>query len=518
MATQIEKNTEKLIQRKLDILFAKQQQLNNNAGGQQQKQYAMGGPTGGGIFNSGIIPKIIGNRNKYYKENLGNQQANVDMMNAYHTPIIDEQPWIPIIGNTPGGWKRVAENNKQVQTRFEQQFMDTYGRIPTSKDKFMMNQRATELLPKKSYGGYLPQAGDGWDFSNINIPSSGMTSSPMDVFKKYTTQQFGAEPTGYSPTNPFDTSGINPYNYQNKKIDNYKPDPIYRPDSTGGINLGSPTFAQGQTLSPGFGVSDSLKYTAPNAPLEDIQPVLGSLNEQPKSNVFFSNPKDNPDLPGFKPTPASAGAPKPGPDWGKVGTMAGQIAPMIYNMAMGLKKPDKVKPNYNPYEGQIRSMMANRRFNIDPLLTANRTANAVANRNVRNVANSRGEMMGNFGANQNYRMGADAAAWAQKNNMDNQYMGEQAQMDYGLGNNRAQMDWNVQQGNAANKAATQQYMGQGFNDLGRFAQTQQLMNNQMKNSQQLAGIYQDVYGGMSGWMTNINKILNSLPNTKVNGQ
>jgi hypothetical protein len=175
-------------------------------------------------------------------------------------------------------------------------------------------------------------------------------------------------------------------------------------------------------------------------------------------------------------------------------------------MIKGLQRPDKVKPNYNPYESQIRSTMANRRFNIDPLLNANRVGQAVNNRQIRDVAGSRGELMSNLGASQNARMAGDAAAWAQKNNMDNQYLGQQAEMDAQLGSQRAGMDWNVQMGNAGNKAATQQFMSQGFNDLGRFAQTQQLMENQRLNSSDLANVYQSVYGGYSQFLPELERM------------
>ena len=566
MATQIEKNTEKLIQRKLDILFAKQQQLNNNAGGQQQQQqYAMGGPIGN-IFNASInaIPKIKGKRDKYYKENLGNQQANVDMMNAYHTMDYSKEPlWFPIVGHTPGGWKKTAENNKQVQTGFEQQFIDTYGRKPTGKDMFMMNQRATELLPKQAQGGYLPQYHDGggvphshntsisgdygygfdpWRQTGYNASLSPIGLDPRNTrgFVEHWGQPYSGpvntrikSPTMEVIHNPGETGivgnrttsqpiqqqqiGLTNRPYQSEPLPQQLPYPVDGSVIKGGAMVGSKQLPQPWEMVD----MQSLAYQAPDdgkgyfkeegqAPwAKDVIKATEYPTLDFSKNSFGIKGSGNASLPD--------GSGGPGPNWGKVGTMAGQIAPMIYNMAMGLKKPDKVRPNYNPYEGQIRSLMANRRFNIDPLLTANRTANAVANRNVRNTGNSRGEMMGNYGANQNYRMQADADAWAQKNNMDNRYMGQQAEMDAQLGWQRAGMDWNTQMENAGNKAATQQFMSQGFNELGKFAQTQQLMNNQMKNSQYLGGIYQDIHGGLGNFLLESQKAANAFK-MKNNGQ
>jgi hypothetical protein len=232
-------------------------------------------------------------------------------------------------------------------------------------------------------------------------------------------------------------------------------------------------------------------------------PSLGGVTTPGAQNLY--NNLENPKLVG---TNNKGAVPSPqGMNWGKAGTFAGQVAPMVYNMIKGLQRPEVTRPNYNPYESNVRSLMANRRFNIDPLLTSNRTAQAVSNRNIRSAANSRGELMSNLGASQNYRMAGDAAAWAQKNNMDNEYMAQQAQMDERLGSERARMDYMTQISNQQNKAATNSFLGQGFNDLGRFAQTQQLMSNQAKNSQDLARIYQDMFGGITGFMPELQKIL-----------
>ena len=248
------------------------------------------------------------------------------------------------------------------------------------------------------------------------------------------------------------------------------------------------------------GMNQHLQDITSNFELGPNKTTLGTAN--PVNNTLVGKPNVQ-----TTPTPTN---------WGKVGTFAGQVAPMLYNMFKGLQKPDKVKPMYNPYEGQIRSAMANRRFNIDPLLNANMVANAVGNRNIRNAANSRGEMMGNYGASQNQRMAGDTAAWAQKNNMDNQYLGEQAQMDANLGANRAQMDWMAQDYNLKNKTATNQFLGQGFNDLGQFAQMQQLMGNQTNNDAMLANILRSVYGPGSPtkFYGGYQDVLNALPKTK----
>lgn len=197
-------------------------------------------------------------------------------------------------------------------------------------------------------------------------------------------------------------------------------------------------------------------------------------------------------------------------DWTKFGNIAMEAAPALYNVFKGLQEPDDVVANYNPYENEIRSAMRNRRFNIDPLLNQNRMAQAITNRNIRNTARSRGEQLGNYGASQNYRMTGDAGSWATKINADNQYLAEQAQVDYGLGRDRSQMDWNVQLAEAQNKAARNQFMGQGMSDVSNLAQTRELMGNQADRDKQLLELYPDMFKSIMPFMTGMQNIMKEM--------
>ena len=180
---------------------------------------------------------------------------------------------------------------------------------------------------------------------------------------------------------------------------------------------------------------------------------------------------------------------------------AATLGGTIWNMAQGMGG-DETVPNYNPYEGGALQAMRNRSYNISPILSANRAAQAVSNRNINNVAGSAGAMMGNYIAAQNARSLADANAWATKQNADNAYLGEYAQLLNNAGQNRAAMDWQVQLANEQNKAARMQHFGQGFTDIGEFAQMQQLMRNEAGADAQRMGIYQDLYKTIIPFMTN----------------
>jgi hypothetical protein len=188
-----------------------------------------------------------------------------------------------------------------------------------------------------------------------------------------------------------------------------------------------------------------------------------------------------------------------------------KFASPMYNLVKGFQSPEKAVPNYNPYNDRIRSLMANRRFNVEPMLNQNLTAQAVANRNINNTARSRGEQMGNYGAAQNYRMMGDASAYTQQNNTNNQYLAEQAQMDYGVGRDISMMDQATQVANAQNRGTTNQFLTQSMQDFTNLGQTQEYMGNQKEMDMYKTGIWKDMYGTNIGrWMENINRLISEL--------
>jgi hypothetical protein len=462
MATLIEKNTKKLVEHKLNMLFAKQQQLNNNAGGQQKME---GGGTSRingrpGTYNSQGIPLelpnvgVTGYRNRF-PQYTG---MGIDFMrNNYNSNI---NPALLGNVNITGTNNRTADPNAQnIHSAGEAQVV-----------------------------GKQPSPSDFWDNTGLN---------PYNFYNNK--QASSSAPVNMATDPRFGTNFSNvPEATSNAKLLKQPSDPSLIPNAPGIQDLGFDP-AMNMATDPQFGsFEQSLEAYSPAVP------SLSSLNNTSPNSKLGTN--------GLAKAPTPGGS--SGPNWGKVGTFAAQMAPMLYNLGKGLQKPDKVKPNYNPYESKVRSLMANRRFNIDPLLNANLNAQAVSNRNIRNTANSRGELMGNLGAAQNYRMAGDAAAWSQKNNMDNQYMAEQAQMDANLGGNRAQMDWNTQTANAQNKAATNQFLGQSMNDFSKFSQMQQLMGNQKNRDAQLASLYPDMYSQIYQFQPAMQAIIKAAGNMK----
>ena len=201
---------------------------------------------------------------------------------------------------------------------------------------------------------------------------------------------------------------------------------------------------------------------------------------------------------------ATPGGKQSNTNWGGIGMQALALAPDIYNLGNALfSKPEKVERNryFNPYTNQIRSRMNDRRFNIDPMLAANRTANAVYNRNAASASGGdRSRLLSNLMGGLNARYGADAAAYAQKNNMDNQYLGEQAEMDMNLGNMNARGLMMSDDINARNMAAKRNFGASAASGLQSYALNQMQMKNQMNSQNAYLDVLQRVNPFFNQWM------------------
>lgn len=186
-------------------------------------------------------------------------------------------------------------------------------------------------------------------------------------------------------------------------------------------------------------------------------------------------------------------------DWGNVANTAGALSPMIYNVLQGLQKPDKwnAKDYMNPYGNTARSLMRSRRYNIRPELRQQELERATFNRGLREQGFSSGQRMGGMQAASLNKSRLTGETLARAQNMNNQYRGEQAQTDIGLGRDIAQTRMAVRDVNDRNKAAQRAYMGTGLSQLSQYSQMRQLQNNQILRDAQrlnlLPSLFQNFY-------------------------
>jgi len=245
-------------------------------------------------------------------------------------------------------------------------------------------------------------------------------------------------------------------------------------------------FATGQSVNPNISGNIDNRYIAPNDLME--LPTYGSLVQDSPSKMKFSNPLDDPSSKQFDPAKSKEEtlAGMNNTSWQDKLAGIGEMAPMLYNLGQGLfGNRENINANKyrNPYEGQINSLMANRRYDINAPLLSNEAAYATARRNITNLGGP-GARSNIIGA-QNTKQFGDMALYGQKNNVDNQYMGEQANMMYGLGRDRSATQMTVDDMNALNRSAGRNMVGAGMSGIQQYLLTKRQDKNQLKRDKLL---------------------------------
>lgn len=164
----------------------------------------------------------------------------------------------------------------------------------------------------------------------------------------------------------------------------------------------------------------------------------------------------------------------------------GALAPVAYNIGQGLSRPTTFNERdfINPYATSSQRLMRNRRYNIQPELEANASNAAAYNRRLRELGLSRGQIVGGLQAGNVAKTRSDAEVLARAQNINNQYLAEQAQFDYGVGSDMINRRFQLRDYNLRNEAARKNYMAAGLSQLSQYSQTQQLQKNQALRDQQ----------------------------------
>lgn len=161
------------------------------------------------------------------------------------------------------------------------------------------------------------------------------------------------------------------------------------------------------------------------------------------------------------------------------------LAPVAYNLIQGIRGPEIEDNVLNPYAGATARTMARRRMNINPAREANRRSRAIANYNAAN-------MNANTGANLAFRTQAavseyanNADMYATKQNADNAYLGEYANMMNNLGQQFVQGQRLTDDANARNRAMSRTFTGTGLSQLGQWNQVRRQEKNQANRDEMI---------------------------------
>lgn len=166
------------------------------------------------------------------------------------------------------------------------------------------------------------------------------------------------------------------------------------------------------------------------------------------------------------------------------GSLSG-LSPVLYNWVQSRRKPEVEDQVLNPYTGAINRAMASRKVNIEPTLAANRRSRAIARNNMARLNPNTGMNLayGNQLATGEYAQ--NASVYANRDNANNQYLGEYANMMNNLGQQYVQNTVLTNDLNARNRAAARNFGATAAGQLGQWSQTKEKMRNQARRDRQI---------------------------------
>lgn len=161
------------------------------------------------------------------------------------------------------------------------------------------------------------------------------------------------------------------------------------------------------------------------------------------------------------------------------------LSPVLYNWVQSRRKPEVEDQVLNPYSGAINRAMASRRINIEPTLAANRRSRAIARNNMARLNPNTGMNLayGNQLATGEYAQ--NASVYANRDNANNQYLGEYANMMNNLGQQYVQNTVLTNDLNARNRVAARNFGATAAGQLGQWSQTKEKMRNQARRDRQI---------------------------------
>lgn len=161
------------------------------------------------------------------------------------------------------------------------------------------------------------------------------------------------------------------------------------------------------------------------------------------------------------------------------------LSPILYNWVQSRRRPEVEDQVINPYTGAINRAMASRKLNIEPTLAANRRSRAIARNNMARLNPNTGMNLayGNQLATGEYAQ--NASVYANRDNANNQYLGEYANMMNNLGQQYVQNTVLTNDLNARNRAAAVGHSIASAGQLGQWSQTKEKMRNQARRDRQI---------------------------------
>lgn len=258
------------------------------------------------------------------------------------------------------------------------------------------------------------------------------------------------------------------------------------------VGVNEPVYDLPEVSLPGAAPITKVKSVRKHTPASKPAKATNSLNQAPLLDIEDFNPSLASDpvyapllnIEDFNPTLTPDEIKTPSKSSFDFGSLSG-LSPVLYNWVQSRRKPEVEDQVLNPYTGAINRAMASRRINIEPTLAANRRSRAIARNNMARLNPNTGMNLayGNQLATGEYAQ--NASVYANRDNANNQYLGEYANMMNNLGQQYVQNTVLTNDLNARNRAAARNFGATAAGQLGQWSQTKEKMRNQARRDRQI---------------------------------
>lgn len=258
------------------------------------------------------------------------------------------------------------------------------------------------------------------------------------------------------------------------------------------VGVNEPIYDFPEVSLPGAAPITKVKSVRKHTPASKPAKATNSLNQAPLLDIEDFNPSLASDpvyapllnIEDFNPTLTPDEIKTSSKSSFGFGSLSG-LSPILYNWIQSRRRPEVEDQVLNPYSGAINRAMASRKLNIEPTLAANRRSRAIARNNMARLNPNTGMNLayGNQLATGEYAQ--NASVYANRDNANNQYLGEYANMMNNLGQQYVQNTVLTNDLNARNRAAARNFGATAAGQLGQWSQTKEKMRNQARRDRQI---------------------------------
>lgn len=251
------------------------------------------------------------------------------------------------------------------------------------------------------------------------------------------------------------------------------------------VGVNEPIYDLPEVPFPDAAPITKVKSVRKHTPASKSVKATNSLNQAPLLDIEDFNPSLASDpiyapllnIEDFNPTLTPDEIKTPSKSSSNFSSLSG-LSPILYNWIQSRRRPETEDQVLNPYSGAINRAMASRRLNIEPTLAANRRSRAIARNNMARLNPNTGMNLayGNQLATGEYAQ--NASVYANRDNANNQYLGEYANMMNNLGQQYIQNTVLTNDLNARNRAAARNFGATAAGQLGQWSQTKEKMRNE----------------------------------------